>query len=465
MRLLIVGDYPGFFGGVTNYTRPLAEELSKSNDVYYLYSCTRTYNYDFFSMRISQTNPIENSNVKYFEFINPPTRYFNYNNLGLDYGEWINKLFIEFLNKIKPEVIHIHEIFGLSSNIISLAKQMKIKVFVTVHEYWWLCPHRVMVDFNKRICDGPVDINKCTHCVSNQKYIKQSKLRIITRNNVKWLHTFYLKFIKRQNKLDQKANLDFGSEIPLQYKGTPLYTQIESRLMANIGKLNECDKIIGVSNDVLKILVKYGVKSDKIIVNHIGTTIANNKIIHNKMVNSSKIIFGFIGGVSYYKGVHQLVRAFLSLANEEKERAEVLIYGKYDEAYFKAMNNEIMNDKNAKERIKFLGKYVPNELVQITNSIDISVLPSLCADTAPQTIFESFNAGLPIIAPNIGGFPDFVINDYNGLLYASSSIDSLKDQMVKVIKDSSLIDKFKSNIPTTKGMSSNVEELLELYSK
>lgn len=464
MKVLIIGDYPGFYGGVTNYTRPLAEELSRSNDVYYLYSCTRTLNYDFFGMRIIKTVPIENSNVNYYELLNSPTRYFNYNNLSLDYENWIDNVFNIFLNEINPDVLHIHEIFGLSSNIISIAKKRGIKVFVTVHEYWWLCPHRVMVDFNKKICEGPTDINKCAHCVMKQNYSPQSRIRIIVRKNMKWVHTFYLKFFKKEESKIIKSVLDFGEELTPVVQNLDLYNQIENRLKVNITKLNDCDKIIGVSRDVKNILSRHGVNPNNIIVNHIGSTIANNKIIHYKKVNPEKIVFGFIGGVGYYKGVHQLVRAFLDLSIENKERAEVLIYGKYDFEYFKAMNEEISRDLNSKYKIKFLGKYEPKDLVNITNSIDISVLPSICADTAPQTIFESFSAGLPIIAPKIGGFPDFVLNDINGLLYEATSVNDLKIQLELIINQPDLLDKFKLNINNSKAIDENIVELTNLYS-
>ena len=97
------------------------------------------------------------------------------------------------------------------------------------------------------------------------------------------------------------------------------------------------------------------------------------------------------------------------------------------------------------------------------NSVDIMVLPSLCADTAPQTIFESFSCQLPIIAPKIGGFPDFIKDDSNGLLYNSASVESLKNKMIYIIDNPDKINEYRDHIPTLKTISQNCTELVELF--
>jgi glycosyltransferase involved in cell wall biosynthesis len=465
MKILIIGDWPGFFGGVTNYTRPLAEELAKENEVFYLYSCTRTENYDFGPMRFKPQNPINNSKVNYFELINPPTRYVNYSKLFLDTDKWLNKLFIEFINKYKPEVIHIHEIFGFTSQIIEVAKKKNIKVIVTVHEYWWLCPHRVMVDYNKKICDGPSDINKCSNCVNKINFKPQSKLKIIVRKKIKFIHKFYLKFLKSKIKPEVNSiNLEYENNIEKDLSKTSLSKELKNRLKENIKYLNSTDLIIGVSTNVKEILTQYGVNHNKIIVNHIGSLIANNKIEHYKKIHPNNLIFGFIGGVGYYKGVHQMVEAYLMLPLEYQNKSKLFIYGKADDLYKKSIEEMIhKHDSIYKSSISFFGSFKPDDLTNITNTIDISILPSLCADTAPQTIFESFNAGLPIIAPSIGGFPDFISNEVNGLLYEKASICDLMNKIKQIIDKPELIEKFRTNIIKTKTLEENTRELMKIY--
>jgi glycosyltransferase involved in cell wall biosynthesis len=91
------------------------------------------------------------------------------------------------------------------------------------------------------------------------------------------------------------------------------------------------------------------------------------------------------------------------------------------------------------------------------------ILPSICKDTAPQTIFESFSGGIPIIASNIGGFPDFVKHNENGRLFEPGNPDDLAVQINSVLENRELIMKYRTMIPQLKTMSQNAAELFELY--
>lgn len=470
MRILIIGDNPDFFGGVTNYTRPLAEELSKSNEVHYLFNSTRTGNDTFFK----KDGIIEVVKKKYefkcYELINGSALYKNYKNLEYDYSEWFDDIFEKFLLSIKPDVVHINEIFGFSSSIISIIKKNSIKIIVTVHEYWWLCAHRVMVDYNKKICDGPNDIMKCSFCVS--KKIPQ-KSHGVERNIIKIKHdfpkifqyaqNFKLLFKNNESTAINEDNLDFNNEPVGIVKDPHLEIKLNTRLKKNIEALNDCDIIIGVSNDVANILTNYGVSEDKILVQHIGSTVAGMNILHTKFMNPNEIVFGFVGGVTYYKGVHQLVEAFTLLPKELKNRAKLNIYGKYQENYFRAIDKQYLQLEEDKSKVTFFGRFTPSDIPQITNEVDINVLPSLCADTAPQTIFESFSNGLSIIAPNVGGFPDFVADGVNGLIYDKASVKDLSKCLQKIMENPELILEFNKNLPQCKTMQQNAKELLDIY--
>jgi glycosyltransferase involved in cell wall biosynthesis len=466
MNILIIGDSPKFFGGVTNYTRPLAEHLSYSNKVFYLFNSTRTNHNSFFKKR--EIYPIYQNEYPFecFELINGKSIYKNYNNLSNDYSNWLDKIFIRFIKERKIDVIHINEFFGFSTNIFDFIKDEKIKLVITVHEYWWLCPHRVMVDFNNKICAGPNDIKKCSFCVSktrNKNTVEKELFINKFKNDFPILTKELLKLRPKQKIEDREAVLSFNDLNHENFDDGNLQNDLKRRLEKMIIALNKADIVIGVSQDVKRHLTKYGVKSDKIKVQHIGSTIAENNIAHTKKVVKDKIVFGFIGGVGYYKGVHQLVEAFSKLQEELKHKAYLKIYGKYDENYLQAIENNFIITEEDKKRITFFGKFTPKDIPQITNEVDINVLPSLCADTAPQTIFESFSNGLSIIAPNVGGFPDFITDGKNGLIYEKASVKGLSECLAQIIQNPELISEFNRNIPKCKTMKENVDELLELY--
>lgn len=469
MRILIIGDNPKRIGGVSNYTRPLALELSKSQEIFYLYNGASTYNFDFGGMRIEESK--EFSEFKCFELINGIGLEKNYETLDVDTSNWIDRLFCDFIKQHEIQIIHINEIFGFSSSMINVARQQGIKVVITVHEYWWLCPHRVMVDFNNKICKGPSNMQKCSFCIQkipidvNSKYLKRrERIRNSMPEIFKFIKGIYsLRKYFRPKKIDKNVDLKFGSANYITFKNPKLENQLSTRLQKNIDALNSANLIIGVSKDVKDKLSTFGVDPVKILVQHIGSTIAENKIVHIKEVNNENIVFGFIGGIGYYKGVHQLIDSFTRMPNTYKEKCVIELYGKYDINYINSINDNILLIDQYAKKVIFHGRYSPEEVPNISNKIDIMVLPSLCADTAPQTIFESFSCQLPIIAPRVGGFPDFIKDNVNGLLYQEASVDSLKEKLMYIIDNPHQISMFRSQIPELKTISQNCSELVELY--
>lgn len=467
-NILIVGNDPKIISGVTNYTRPLGEELKKQGfKVSHLFSSSFAENFDYGKMRIEKTRI---NNINYFKLINSKGLVFNYDQLKVDHTGWFDFIFKNILKEYNIDIVHINEMYGFSSNIIKIAKSKKIKVFVTVHEYWWLCPHKVMIDFNGKICEGPESITKCSYCVYkkiphfNTLYLKNNyRIKTVFPS----LHKILSK-LKSILKKNDNINLDLNNEkVKVNEKTKIIKKEVYNRLKANIKMLNNADKIICVSSDVKKTLTKYGVHSKKCLVNHIGSLVASkSKKIIKKKINSKNINFGFIGGVGYYKGLHVLIKAYQNLSHEEKMKSEVNIYGLITKNYSETLNNLINKiDIKFKKRLKLHGKYNSSSLDSICNSFDISVIPSLCADTAPQTIFESFSYKKPIIAPKIGGFPDFIKHKKNGLIYKSGDHKALSKLMSYIIKNPKKINEYKKNINASKTMKKNVEELAMIYGK
>jgi glycosyltransferase involved in cell wall biosynthesis len=136
----------------------------------------------------------------------------------------------------------------------------------------------------------------------------------------------------------------------------------------------------------------------------------------------------------------------------------VKIYGNYEQDYI----DKIMKGRE-KLPIKFLGRYELENLPEILEQIDIIVLPSICSDTAPQTIFESYSAGIPIIASNLGGFPDFIEDGVNGYLFRPGDSQDLAHKLDHLLDNPLKIKSFAENIPRLKTITENTLELLSLY--
>ena len=468
MRVLLICDYIDEIGGVANYTRPLFYEMTKTDvDVTYLYTSSQRHYYTF-----KRRPGIVRVSDSMYEYVNCPILVGNYGRLQDDIScPEVEEELEQFLIHNRFDAVHIHSILGYPASIYKVIRAHTDKLLTTVHEYWWLCPYRVMVDFNNRICEGPQDLNKCSFCIAQRPKSRNKKEQIFVykmKNDFPRITRLFvsIKSLLRKQKHVQtplEENLSFGDmAVPDKYDNERRQL-LEARLKTSIDGLNLCDTVIAVSSDTKRILSKYGVDQDRILVQHIGSAIAEEIIEHTKPIDPNEISIGFIGGVGYYKGVHQLVDAFVRLPKDIKSKSVLNIFGGYSQGYYNAIQHQIIIDDEDRKRIVFHGRFSRAEIPGITNRIDFSVLPSLCADTAPQTIFESFNAGLPIIAPRVGGFSDFIVDGKNGLLYEAASVEDLSDKLRIVLQDPSLISEMRKHIVRTKTMKENVEELVSLY--
>jgi len=450
MKILIIGNDPHDTAGVVNYTRPLALKFVElSHSVFYFYSAgNRKYNWLITPyLRINKKDfPFECAEV-----VNSPNWATNYGKPLLDItAPFTERLFAKYIKRIKPDIMHIHSRLGLPASIIEIAAREGIRVFNTVHVYGLLCQKRVMIDNNGLLCEGPLNLEKCASCAG---YLNIEKLKFAARiagindNLLKWA----IKIKQRVNKFRRKDRE--SKETVLNYH--KIKEQLHKRLNYMIKLMNECVAVnICVSSDVKRTLVKYGVKEEKLLVQHIGSVIAERQKTAKRQLHDP-IVIGNIGGVGHYKGTHVLIDAISRLKRND---FMLKIFGKYDDLYVKGIMKE-------KERlpIEFLGKYDFERLPEILSQIDIMVLPSICNDTAPQTIFESYSAGIPIIASNIGGFPDFIKDGINGYLFKAGNSQELAKKIDELLSNPQKILDFSLNIPRLKTITENALELVSLY--
>jgi glycosyltransferase involved in cell wall biosynthesis len=89
------------------------------------------------------------------------------------------------------------------------------------------------------------------------------------------------------------------------------------------------------------------------------------------------------------------------------------------------------------EKIIFAGQRKDiNELLQAS---DCFVLPTL-TEALPTVLIEAMAAKIPIIASKVGGVPEMVINEKNGLLLEPGDYVGLAQACIRLAKDRALRD-------------------------
>jgi glycosyltransferase involved in cell wall biosynthesis len=378
----------------------------------------------------------------------------------------MDELISQYLDSTKPDVMHINSRFGFPTSINQVASDKGITVLNTIHVYGYICQKRVMIDYDGKPCLGPSDLNKCAVCTGTLNYRKE-RIRAVLRNYNKRLKVKApgvfncLQQFKRNLKSTRttKQQLTVKSiAASTEFVVPQLAEKLTERLKYCTTALNSySDKTICVSTDVKRTLMNYGVDGRRLIVQHIGSVIAEKQIANNDHHLHMPIVVGNIGGVNHYKGIHILVEAIAKVKNTN---FIVRIFGKYEEEFVRSLMGKFSN-----LAIEFTGRYKPEDLPAILKQIDVMVLPSICNDTAPQTIFESFSGNVPIIASDIGGFPDFVQHDHNGLLFEAGNSDDLAEKIDFILSNPERLVKYQQNIPKLKTITENAQELIRLYNE
>jgi glycosyltransferase involved in cell wall biosynthesis len=90
----------------------------------------------------------------------------------------------------------------------------------------------------------------------------------------------------------------------------------------------------------------------------------------------------------------------------------------------------LANELNVHEKVTFLG--VRNDLPDLLSAADSILMPSL-NEGFPRTAIEAMAAGKPIIATNVGGTPEAIIDGETGILVPSKDIESMTSALVNMV--------------------------------
>ena len=103
--------------------------------------------------------------------------------------------------------------------------------------------------------------------------------------------------------------------------------------------------------------------------------------------------------------------------------------------------------------IEFKGFMKREEVLAYMKNAKATIMPSLWYDVLPNVLIESFSVGTPVIAPNIGVFPELIENGKTGMLFKYDGWLELESLLLKFKKSRMMVkhvlkrheERFKSN--------------------
>jgi glycosyltransferase involved in cell wall biosynthesis len=144
--------------------------------------------------------------------------------------------------------------------------------------------------------------------------------------------------------------------------------------------------------------------------------------------DNATILIGTIAELTPNKGIGILINAAAEIAGRKKNlNCRFLIIGDGQEREKLA---EVIRRKGL-EGIVFLTGFLP-DAPRFLSGFDIFVLPSL-KEGLPYAVMEAMNAGIPVIATNVGGIPDLIQNNKNGVLVAPENHLPLANAVARLV--------------------------------
>ena len=351
--------------------------------------------------------------------------------------------FKEYIDSEKPDIIHFHGIAGsngISIHHIRAAKKCGAKVLLTFHLSGLSCMTGSLMQNGNSLCDGKIDLRKCSICYLHAKQINSHSVHILTAIS---LFFNYIGF--NPSKLSNKLGTALGTVSLVKQKYKTLHELIEN-----------CDRVIVLSKWYKGILKYNGVSQNKIISIHQGLPTYSSTSNNIKGI-SNKVKFVFVGRISSFKGLHLLIDAFMKL---DKGKAELHIYGQSDGTDYE---NTLKEKTKYVDSIQWKGLLPQNDVVRTMSQYDALCLSSTFSEMSPLVIQEAFAAKIPVIASNVYGNAEQIKHNINGLLFTFNDSDDLLTQIERCIHEKDLLPRLASNIMAPRSFAELAGEHLELY--
>jgi glycosyltransferase involved in cell wall biosynthesis len=317
--------------------------------------------------------------------------------------------FKALLDAFSPNVVHMHNIIGLSTGIIHQAKQNGAKTVLTLHDHWGFCYKNTLIKRENEICR---DYTRCAECMP---YILSPA----------------------------------GLRVPIRMRQDFLKLQLAG-----------VDAFISPSLYLAQAYLQAGVPLEKMNVIWNGVDVPRfSRII--KKPRRGKVRFTFIGHFGAHKGIDVFLDA-LALIRDQSAIAANLVGGGELIDHLRQRVSAL----GLESVVRFWGKLDNTQIEEVFSETDVQILPSIWPENQPVSITEAMASRTPVIASAIGGIPELVIHGHTGYLFEPGRPADLADRMSEFLRHPEHIELFGANgfqIIAEKSFQCQLDKICRIY--
>lgn len=201
---------------------------------------------------------------------------------------------------------------------------------------------------------------------------------------------------------------------------------------------NWLTRMICVSQGVKEVFIKQGVDASKceVIYNGIDSNIkpfmAASEIRKKWGIKDNEILIGTVGSLIKRKRINDLIEALVELREKSDKPFKCMVVGDGPER--ENLQKEVLQ-RGLKEEVIFTG--FQSDAISYMNAMDIFVLPSE-KEGLPRVILEAMLMARPVVACNVTGSSELVIDGETGFLVSVKGTDMLANALLKLVASDDL---------------------------
>ncbi|MCX5871527.1 MAG: glycosyltransferase [Deltaproteobacteria bacterium] len=281
---------------------------------------------------------------------------------------------VSLLHSFSVKLVHIHHVLGYPFDLHSLVEKMGVPFYLTVHDYFLICPRINLMPIGERYCGEP-ELSKCNHCLSVDYPLGAGDI-LWWRESHAWL-------------------------------------------------FNDASVVICPSHDVATRCQRY-------FPNSVYRVVAHEKALSDvcfdidiSVLNKKEPLrVAILGVLARHKGI-ELIAETLLVAEKNEAPLQFQLIG-YAESDLPSVSSTLFSQT---------GHYVDAELVDKIHAFNphLILFSSVCPETYSYTLTTAMKSKRPIMALNLGAFPErLAFRPWTWLIDWNISATQLVDRLCEV---------------------------------
>ncbi|MEJ2750803.1 MAG: glycosyltransferase [Anaerolineae bacterium] len=200
----------------------------------------------------------------------------------------------------------------------------------------------------------------------------------------------------------------------------------------------QLSRVIVASRYMRDLMVQNGLPADRVDILPYFIPTPDGAKLAARSANGKRPRIMFAGRLEYEKGIPYLLQAVRKI----KTPHCLLIAG---DGSLRSQYRQLADDLGVAGQVEFAQWLAPDELQAAYRDSAVTVMPTIMAEPFGKVGVEAMANGRPVVAFNVGGIPDWLIDGHNGFLVPPRDVDQLAARLEQLLVDTELADELGRN--------------------